>query len=341
MKKYFNNDYTCAMHPQILQRLIDTNHEHSVGYGDDDYCQRAREKIRQVCAAPDADVHFVVGGTQANAIVIASILRPYQGVLTAETGHIATHETGAIEATGHKVITLPSADGKVTAKQVNDCLAQYDADPVQCHIPAPAMLYISQPTEMGTVYSFAELEALSTLCKQWQIPFFIDGARLGYAVDSDGIKKIAALCDVFYIGGTKCGAAFGEAIVITNPAYQKDFRHMIKRQGGLLAKGRLLGIQFDALFTNNLYFEAGKNAAKYALAIRQAFEQKGLNAIIDSPTNQQFFMLTPAWLNQLSEKYVLADFGKQADGKHLVRICTSWATEQANVDALIADIAAL
>lgn len=353
VKKYFNNDYAVAMHPKILARLIATNDIHSVGYGEDEFCQMARDKIKKACGLTDSDVHFVVGGTQANAIVISSILRPYQAVVCADTGHIAVNETGAIEATGHKVITLPNHDGKLLLADFDALMQAYQDNPADCHAPMPAMLYISQSTEMGTVYSLEELAKLYQACQDWQVPLFIDGARLGYASDQDSIKQVARLCDVFYIGGTKCGAAFGEAIVINHPAYKAGFRHMIKRQGGLLAKGRLLGIQFDELFSDNLYFEICQSANSYAQQIAQAWQQKGICPIVASPTNQQFFALPKVWLDALSQKYVLADFGRfLGDAKqynqasvpsdaHLVRICTSWATQKEDVDEFVADILAL
>ncbi len=346
MKIYFNNDYTVAMHPKILARLVETNDKHSLGYGDDEYCSAARQKILNACALTDSDVHFVVGGTQANAIVISSILRPYEAVVCADTGHIAVHETGAIEATGHKVITLPNHDGKVMLADFEAFMQAYKDNPTACHSPKPAMLYLSQSTEMGTTYTTNELADLFAACQRWGVPLFIDGARLGYATNQDDIKRLARLCDVFYIGGTKCGAAFGEAIIINNPAYKTGFRHMIKRQGGLLAKGRLLGIQFDELFSDNLYFEICQSANDYALAIAHAFAQKNIAPIVPSRTNQQFFALPKTWLERLSQKYVLADFGKIQDSQapedvHFVRICTSWATKKQDVDALIADILAL
>lgn len=357
MKKHFNNDYTTGFYPKVLDALIKTNDTTSLGYGDDRFCQQAADLIRHTCHTPTADVHFVVGGTQGNTIVISSILRPYEAVLSADTGHIATSETGAIEATGHKVITLPAIDGKLSAKQIQDALHNYQHDLAACHKPKPAMVYISQPTEFGTIYQADELSDIYQVCQQYAIPLFIDGARLGYGACPDSIKQLAHCCDVFYIGGTKCGAGFGEAIVINNDHYKADFRHMIKRQGGLLAKGRLLGVQFATLFTDNLYFEICQNANHFAQKIAQALSQKGFAPLVQSPTNQQFFALPKRHLDSLSQKYMLADFGQINDlaqlnyfsqfdqttinadeCPHLVRICTSWATQADDVDELIVDI---
>ena len=253
MMIYFNSDYLEGAHPAVMARLMETNMVQTVGYGEDEYCETAREKIKLACQAPEADVHFLVGGTQTNTTVIAAILRPWQGVLSAVSGHINCHEAGAIESTGHKVITLPTNNGKITAQQVRDYVEWHKNDESTEHIVQPGMVYISHPTEGGTLYSKAELTALYDTCKQYSLPLFIDGARLGYGLVADGsditLPELARLCDVFYIGGTKVGALFGEAVVIMNEALKKDFRFIMKQRGGRLAKGRLLGIQFDALFT--------------------------------------------------------------------------------------------
>ena len=244
---YFQCDYAEGCHPKILEALTRTNLEQTPGYSVDDHCSHARQLIREACGQPEADVHFLVGGTQTNTTVIASILRPYQGALCADTGHINCHETGAIEATGHKVLPLPNTDGMISGDQVRDYCKAHWADGSHEHVVQPGLVYISYPTESGTLYSKVQLEDLSAACKEWNLPLFIDGARLGYGLTSPAcdmtLQELAALCDVFYIGGTKCGALFGEAVVITNPELKRDFRYSIKRHGGMLAKGRLLGIQ--------------------------------------------------------------------------------------------------
>ncbi|MCT1539231.1 MULTISPECIES: threonine aldolase family protein [Lysinibacillus] len=338
----FENDYAEGAHPQILQRLVATNEEQSPGYGMDEHSEKARAYIKKAIAAEQADIHFLVGGTQTNTTVIASILRPHQGVIAASTGHIAVHETGAIEATGHKVLTLPSDDGKLTAAQVK---ASYDAhwlDSTHEHMVQPGLVYISHPTENGTTYSKAELTALREVCRDCDLPLFIDGARLGYglvAQDSDlSLADMAQLCDVFYIGGTKMGALFGEAVIIVNPAYQKDFRYMIKQRGGLLAKGRLLGIQFETLFEDTLYMDISHHAVDMAMMIRQAFLDKGFAMRYDSKTNQQFPILPNHLLPTLEEKYSFSIWEAYDDTHTVVRFCTSWATTKENVDRLIDDI---
>lgn len=338
----FDNDYAEGGHPRILQRLIETNMEQHPGYGADRYCEEARELIKEACQTPDADVHLLVGGTQTNKIVIATILRPHQGVLSPQSGHINVHETGAIEATGHKVLTLPTEDGKISADQVR---AYYDAhfsDAGNVHTVQPGMVYISQPTEYGTSYTKTELEALSTVCREKKMPLFIDGARLGYAIASEkndlSLADIGALADVFYIGGTKVGALFGEAVVITNDSLKSGFRYVIKQNGGLLAKGRLLGIQFGTLFEDGLYTEISRQAVTMALAIRKAFEAKGFSMRYDSPTNQQFPILPNEALTALSKKYSFTFWEKIDEDHSVVRFCTSWATNPKSVEALLLDI---
>ena len=342
---YLNCDYNEGAHPTVLQRLVETNLEQSIGYGNDAYCDAARELIQQKCRQPDAYVQFLVGGTQANLTVIASILRPHQGVLCADSGHINVHETGSIEATGHKVLTVPAVDGKVTAKQVRDTVLNHWRDGSFEHMVQPGLVYISFSTETGTLYSKKELTDLYEACQAMNIPLFIDGARLGYglmAPENDlTLPELAALCDVFTIGGTKCGALFGEAVVITNRKYQRDFRYIIKQRGGMLAKGRLLGLQFCALLENDLYFDICGKAVQQALTIREAMLAKGFPLFADAPANQQFFTLPNAALKKLEEKYVLEHMGA-ADHTHTnVRVCTSWATTDENVAAFIADVQAL
>lgn len=336
----FESDYLEGALPQIMYRLMSTNFEQTAGYGCDPYCESARELIKKECAAPDADIHFLVGGTQTNMTVIAAALRPHQGVLAAETAHIEAHETGAIEATGHKVITLDSTDGKINAKQVEDYVLRHRADESFEHIVQPAMVYISQPTETGTVYTLSELEELSAVCRRLGILLYVDGARLACALACEGTPKLpdlARLCDVFYIGGTKHGTLFGEAVVILNDALKKDFRYIIKQHGGMLSKGRLLGLQFDELFSDGSYYEVGRNEVRLAQKIADAFKKKGIELYYDSPTNQIFPVLSDEQIMKLSETYSFSVQGKTPGGT-VTRFCTSWATTDAVADKLIKDI---
>ncbi|MGI6200564.1 MAG: threonine aldolase family protein [Christensenellales bacterium] len=341
----FECDYAEGMHPAILERLAATNLEQTPGYGVDEHCQRARAYIRRACQAPEAEVQFLVGGTQANTTVIAATLRPHQGVIAAQTGHINVHESGAIEATGHKVLTLPPTDGKITARAIDELVAAHYAEANYEHAVQPGMVYISQPTENGTLYSLSELEGISRVCRQRGIPLFVDGARMGYGLAAPSndvtLKDMARLTDVFYIGGTKVGAMFGEAVVISNPAIAKDFRYHLKQRGGMLAKGRLLGVQFEALFEGDLYARVSAHAVTQALRIRDAFAAKGIDLLNGSDTNQQFPLLTPAQMAALQDKYAFSLWERLPDGRCAVRFCTSWATDPRAVDALIADIAAL
>lgn len=338
----FDSDYVEGAHPEILKAIADINMEQCIGYSEDKYSDKARELIRNMCGTPDADVHFLVGGTQTNTVVIKSILRPHQGVLCADTGHINVHETGAIESTGHKVLSLPSKNGKITARQVLDAYHNHWNDENHEHMVQPGMVYISFSTEVGTLYSKAELTAMYDVCRQCHLPLFIDGARLGYGLTSEEndvtLKEFASLCDVFYIGGTKCGTLFGEALVIVNPGLKQDFRYMIKQDGGLLAKGFLLGIQFLTLLQNDLYFNITRHANRLAYKLRDAFHEKGYSFFMESPTNQQFPILPNRHLKQLSKKYAYS-FWTAVDNEHsAVRFCTDWATTEENVDKLIEDI---
>lgn len=341
----FQCDYAEGAHPDILKKMEETNFEQTVGYGNDPHCKAAREKIRKACGKQDADVHFLVGGTQANFTVISAILRPHQGAVAAVSGHINTHETGAVEATGHKVLALPSEDGKITAQQVRDCYDMHWKDADREHSVQPGMVYISHPTENGTLYSKAELAALKEACTECGLPLFLDGARLGYGLMSSetdvALTDIAELTDVFYIGGTKVGALFGEAVVIVNPALKKDFRYLIKQHGGMLAKGRLLGIQFEVLFEGGLYYEIAKRADVLAMRLRDAFEKKGYALRYDAYANQQFPIIPNEHLDKLREKYSFGFWEAVDEGHSAVRFCTSWATEEEAVDSLIADIEAL
>ena len=335
----FQCDYEEGACPQILERLVETNLEQTVGYSEDEYCKQAREKIKKACDAPEADVHFLVGGTQTNYVVIRSILRPYQGVISAVTGHINVHETGAVEATGHKVLALPSKDGKITASQVR---AYYDAhwnDADHEHIVQPGMVYISHPTEFGTLYTKAELTALSEICGEYGLPLFLDGARLGYglmSLDTDvTLEDIARLCDVFYIGGTKVGALFGEAVVFTKKNAPRQFVTLIKQHGALLAKGRLLGLQFDTLFTDGLYFEISRHAIQMAERLKKGLREKGCKFLIDSPTNQQFVVLDQDTIRRLEEQVAFSIWEPVDENHTAVRFATSWATTPEMVDALL------
>jgi threonine aldolase len=338
----FENDYTEGAHERILKRIVETNEEQTPGYGMDEHCEKARAYIRKACDVENADVHFLVGGTQSNTTIIASILRPHQGVVAAITGHIAVHETGAIEATGHKVLTLPSDDGKIQAEQVKELYNAHWNDVTHEHMVQPGLVYISHPTENGTTYSKSELEELSRVCRECGLPLVMDGARLGYGLVSKAsdlsLADIARLCDAFYIGGTKIGALFGEAVVIINDDLKKDFRYLIKQKGGLLAKGRLLGIQFETLFEDGLYYEISNHAVEMAMLIREAFVEKGFSLRYDSKTNQQFPILPNDVLMKLGKKYSFS-FWEKADATHsVVRFCTSWGTKKENVEMLIEDI---
>ena len=342
---YFNSDYLEGAHPSIMVKMAETNMVQTVGYGEDEYCEAAREKIKTACQAPEADVHFLVGGTQTNTTVIAAILRPWQGVISAVSGHINCHEAGAIESTGHKVITLPTDNGKITAQQVADYVEWHKNDESTEHIVQPGMVYISHPTEAGTLYTKAELTELYDTCRRYGLPLYIDGARLGYglaAEESDmTLPEFARLCDVFYIGGTKVGALFGEAVVIMNESLKKDFRFIMKQRGARLAKGRLLGIQFDALFTDDLYFKISRHAIEMAHQIRDIFVSAGYPLLFDSPTNQQYPIMPDDELAEIGKSFGY-EYWERVDETHSgVRFCASWATTQENVDALRAAVQAL
>ena len=341
----FTNDYGEGCLPEILRALEETNYDQTPGYGLDRYCDRARALIRGFCGAEDADVHFLVGGTQANLTVISAFLRPWQGVVSADSGHINVHETGAIEATGHKVLAIPSPDGKVSPKALREVLDAHFSDPHSEHTVQPGMLYISFPTENGQLYSLAELTELSAVCRERGIPLYLDGARLSYGLTSPACDltahDIARLCDVFYIGGTKCGALFGEALVITDEKLKKDFRYMIKQRGGMLAKGRLLGLQFIGLMEEGRYLTAAEKANRQAGRIREAFEKKGIPFLIPSPTNQQFPVLTEEQLSRLAPSFTWDFWAGMPDGRSAVRFCTSWATRDEAVDALVSAVEAL
>ena len=340
----FENDYSEGAHEEILRRLAEVNKEGITGYGNDSYCESAKEKIRQACKCPEADIYFLVGGTQTNQTVIDSVLQSYEGVIAAETGHVASHEAGAIEASGHKVLTLPQLEGKIQPKDVADYLNQFYSDGNHEHMVFPGMVYISHPTEYGTLYTRGELAELSDICQQYHIPLYLDGARLGYGLmaktNDITLTDLAKYTDVFYIGGTKVGALFGEAVVITNEALKKHFRYMIKQNGGMLAKGRLLGIQFDTLFTDDLYFKISAHADELAMKLKKIFLEKGYGLRYDSYTNQQFPILPDSHIEKLKEKYVFEFWEKVSDTESAVRFCTSWATKPEVVEELIRDIEA-
>lgn len=335
----FQCDYNEGAHPLIIKRLTETNMEQTVGYGEDPHCEEARRLIKQACQSDNADVHFLVGGTQANTTVIAHILRPYQGVLAAMSGHINVHETGAIESTGHKVLAIPTEDGKLTAKQIDEAMQAHIHEDGPEHMVQPGMVYLSFPTEIGTIYSHDELKAIRTVCNKYDLPLFVDGARLGYGLCSPEcdltLPQLAQLADVFYIGGTKVGALFGEAVVIMNEALKRDFRYSIKQHGGMLAKGRLLGLQFATLFTGNLYFDIAQHAINEAMRIKAALQAKGIGFLIDSPTNQQFPIFTDTQIATLSEHFMLSLWQRIDEEHTAMRICTSWATKPESTDELI------
>lgn len=340
MKLFFMNDYGKGAHPKVLQNLIDNNESVQVGYGFDELSSRAKEKIRKACKRNNAEIYFLTGGTQTNAVVINSLLRSYEGVISANTGHINVHEAGAIEITGHKVIELPHEDGKLTSKEVKEYLDAFHKDENKSHMVMPGMVYISFPTEYGTLYSKQELNSLYQLCQEYRIPLFIDGARLGYGLaapecDMD-LPTLAGLCDVFYIGGTKIGTLSGEAVVFSNPEIMPDnYVTIIKQMGALLAKGRLLGAQFDALFTDNLYFQISKNAIKTAHLLKQALKEKGYSFYIDSPTNQQFIIIDNDKMDELHKKVQFAYWEKYDENHTIIRFVTDWSTKEEDVRKLI------
>ena len=334
----FSCDYLEGAHPAILQRLCETNFAQTAGYGTDEYCASAREKIRAACGAPNAEIHFLVGGTRTNATVIDALLRSYEGVIAADTGHISVHEAGAIEFGGHKVLTLPQENGKITASQIRALLDQYEDDANRDHTVMPGMVYLSQPTEYGTLYSLEELTAISEVCHSFNLPLYVDGARLAYALacpDNDvTLPDLARLCDAFYIGGTKCGCLFGEAVVIPDPKLIPHFFTIIKQHGALLAKGRLLGIQFDTLFTDGLYTRIGEPAIRAAARIRSMLTSHGFRLAFDAPTNQIFVILENEIMARLAQDLEFSFWEKYDEHHTVVRLATSWATTDEQVARL-------
>lgn len=339
-KLYFASDYQEGAHPKIIQRLVETNMLQSPGYGTDEICSSARERIRRACVCPEAAVHFLVGGTQANATVIDALLRPYEGVIASDSGHISLHEAGAIEAGGHKVLTIHHSLGKITARAVRSLCEGYKQDLNHEHMVRPGMVYISQPTEYGTLYSLQELAELREECNRQKIPLYVDGARLAYALaceENDAtLKDLARLCDIFYIGGTKCGALLGEAVVMPNPNILPHFFTNMKQHGALLAKGRILGLQFDVLFEDDLYEKIGRNALEAAHKIRHCLKENDYKLAFDSPTNQIFVSLSEEKLARLSEQVELSFWEKEPEGTTVVRLATSWATTEEDVERLMA-----
>lgn len=336
----FQCDYNMMCHPKVLEHLNNRAQDTMLGYGDDEACARAAQMIRKLCDDDSLSVHFLSGGTQTNLTVIAAALRPYQGVLAPVSAHINEHETGAIEATGHRVLALPAILGKITAQQVEDAVALHysTSGPAPEHMPQPKMVYISMSTELGTVYTLDELEAIAGVCRKRNLYLYVDGARLGYALASTGcdvtVADLARLCDVFYIGGTKQGAMFGEAVVISNPTIAEDFRYMIKRQGGMLAKGWLMGLQFEALLADGLYFEIAAQANVMADQIRNALADAGYATPFLAATNQVFAILPDHVLDKLGEVFLFTEWERVDDQHRMVRFCTSWATKQEAVDQL-------
>ncbi|MBQ3870005.1 MAG: low specificity L-threonine aldolase [Clostridia bacterium] len=334
----FESDYITGAHPEVLKKLIETNLEPQPGYGADRFCESAKAKIKKAIGIEDADVEFIAGGTQTNAVVISTALADHEGVIAASTGHINAHEAGAIEYTGHKVIALPQKNGKLEAKTVSDYLSDYYADESCDHMVFPGMVYISHPTEYGTLYTKKELTELSGVCHSYGIPLYLDGARLSYALMSNNtdvtLHDIAELCDVFYIGGTKCGALCGEAVVFTKHNKPKHFLTSVKKRGALLAKGRLPGVQFDALFTDDLYFRIGKHAIGLAEKLKKIFSDHGIKLFIESDTNQQFPVLENGMMKKLREKIDFCFWEKYDEDHTVVRFATCWSTTEADLQAL-------
>ena len=334
---YFSCDYAEGCHPKVLEALSDTNMVSTPGYGEDKFCEAAKAKIKEYIQCPEADIYFLVGGTQTNQVVIDSMLSNYDGVIAAETGHVATHEAGAIEYSGHKVITLPQHEGKIDPTELKDYLQVFYADDNQEHMVNPGMVYISYPTEYGTLYTKAELEAISAICNEYKIPLFIDGARLAYGLAAAcdmTMADIARLSDVFYIGGTKVGALFGEAVVFTKGNTPKHMITQIKQHGALLAKGRLLGVQFDALFTDDLYMKMGKNAVDMAHNIKEELRSKNYQLYMENPTNQIFVIMENKKLEAFGREVSYGFWEKYDDDHTVIRIATSWATTEASVNEL-------
>ena len=333
----FESDYNNGAHPKVLQHIIDTNNTNSKSYGYDDWSENAKKKIKQACNCPEADIYFLPGGTQTNATVIDAILASYEGVIAAETAHINVHESGAIEAYGHKILTLPSHDGKILAEELESFLKVFHADPTCEHMVYPGMVYITFPSELGTLYTKKEIGDIYTICQNYNIPLYIDGARLGYGLMANGcditLEWLCKHCDVFYIGGTKVGALCGEAVVFTHKNTPRHFFTIIKRHGALLAKSRLAGVQFEALFTDNLYLNISKHAIEMAMLLRDIFINAGF-IVSDSPTNQQFVVLKNTQIEKLQDLIAFETWEQINQENTLCRFVTSWATTHEDLHAL-------
>ena len=334
----FECDYAEGAHEKIMQRLIETNREQKPGYGVDGYCDRAKNKIRAACGCPEAEVHFLVGGTQTNQIVIDSMLQSYEGVVAVRTGHVNGHEAGAIEYTGHKVLALPHKEGKLEAALLRTYLKGFYEDSSYDHMVFPGMVYITFPTEYGTLYSAEELDNIYKVCRKYDLPLYVDGARLGYGLTADGnditLPYLAKHCDIFYIGGTKIGALCGEAVVFTHNNAHPHLFNIIKQHGALVAKGRMLGLQFEALFTDNLYFEISRHANEMAMRMKKMFEEKGYKFFIDSPTNQQFIILKNEEVARFEKEVIFTHWGKYDESHTICRFVTSWATTEKELNEL-------
>lgn len=332
---YLNSDYTAGAHPEVLRRLVETNNLHTPGYGEDRFTLQAKTLILEECGLPNGEVFFMVGGTQTNAVVIDRLLERNDGVIAADTSHIEVHEAGAIEFSGHKILRLPDEDGKLQASEIDRYISEFYRDETNLHMVRPAMVYISFPTELGTLYSREELKHIYETCKRWGIPLYIDGARMAYglaAAPDLTLKEIAKLCDAFYIGGTKCGALFGEAVVTSRPELFKRFFSLMKMHGALLAKGRLLGVQFETLFENGLYYRIGGEAVRRAGRLRDIFYAHGFKPCIDSPTNQQFYTLPNEVIDQLRKEVSFDLWGVPGSRESTVRFVTNWTTTNSDMD---------
>jgi threonine aldolase len=333
------SDYMEGAHPKIMERLMKTNLEKTGGYGYDPYSLQAKEKIRVACGCPDAEIQFLVGGTQTNATVISALLRSYQGVIAPDTGHISQHEAGAVELGGHKILTLPHRQGKISADDIDRFVNDFYADGNHDHIVFPGMVYLSQPTEYGSIYSKAELTAVHEVCRRHSLLLYIDGARLAYSLASPendvGLKDLAKFCDAFYIGGTKCGALFGEAVVVPDPELIPHFFTVIKQHGALMAKGRVAGIQFDTLFTDDLYLNVGRHALEAAAYLKAGLHQRQIPFFFEPPTNQLFVILPDKTISELSDHVEFCFWEKHGNGHSVVRLATSWATTREEIDQFL------
>lgn len=336
---YFDSDYMVGAHPRVMERLVETNMLHTVGYGHDEFSAEARQKILAACGLDDGEVYLLMGGTQANAVVIDRMLDHNDGVIAAETGHINVHEAGAIESNGHKVLTLPSHDGKLRAEEIRRYVEDFYRDETHQFMVRPGMVYVSFPTEYGTIYTRGELEAIAEVCREYDMPLYVDGARMAYGLAASKgdvtIKDLARISDVMYVGGTKCGALFGEAVVTRRPELLPRMESVVKLHGATLAKGRLLGVQFAALFDGGLYEEIGRHGVEMAIRLRAGFEEKGYAVYMDSPTNQQFFMLPNEMIDALKRGASFELWGPRGERETPVRFVTDWSTTRENVDALL------